>query len=63
MSRRQILAKELYLSKEPIRNFYIHLPFCQKKCHFCAFPVHAIGTNSSEHSFQLMNNYLKDLQK
>lgn len=26
-----------------IENFYIHIPFCVKKCFFCAFPVHAVG--------------------
>jgi coproporphyrinogen III oxidase-like Fe-S oxidoreductase len=34
---------QLYASNKMIENVYIHLPFCQKKCHFCAFPIHALG--------------------
>lgn len=26
-----------------VSNFYFHIPFCIKKCYFCAFPVHAVG--------------------
>ena len=39
-------VRDLYLSKINVSNVYIHLPFCLKKCHFCAFPIHAIGRNT-----------------
>ncbi|KAJ6793061.1 Uncharacterized protein M6B38_112580 [Iris pallida] len=26
---------------------YIHLPFCRKRCHYCDFPIIALGTSSS----------------
>lgn len=35
--------KDFYVTQKKIENVYIHMPFCQKKCHFCAFPVHALG--------------------
>lgn len=43
-----------------IHNVYIHLPFCLKKCHFCAFPIHAIGQKfiNTEHNKQLFDKYL-----
>ena len=56
-----LFPKQLYKSKEIIENVYIHLPFCQKKCHFCAFPVHAIGSVKTDHSKQMMDEYLKNL--
>lgn len=37
--------RDFYTTRKAIENVYIHLPFCQKKCHFCAFPIHAIGIN------------------
>ena len=43
-----LFIKEIYSTYKSVRNVYIHLPFCQKKCHFCAFPVHATGTLQSE---------------
>lgn len=26
---------------------YIHLPFCRKRCHYCDFPIVALGSSSS----------------
>ena len=26
-----------------INSIYIHIPFCLKKCNYCAFTIHAIG--------------------
>lgn len=31
-----------------VSNFYIHIPFCVKKCYFCAFPIHAAGAHTEE---------------
>ena len=44
-------VRDLYFSKRKVTNVYVHLPFCLKKCHFCAFPIHAIGhhTQNDEH--------------
>jgi len=41
--RNVLSVAQIYASNRMIENIYIHLPFCQKKCHFCAFPIHAIG--------------------
>lgn len=27
-----------------LRNVYLHFPFCNRKCSYCDFPVHALGT-------------------
>jgi coproporphyrinogen III oxidase-like Fe-S oxidoreductase len=42
---RVLKAWELYGTKIEVENVYVHLPFCQRKCHFCAFPVHALGSS------------------
>jgi coproporphyrinogen III oxidase-like Fe-S oxidoreductase len=44
----KLLVNKIYSTQQKFRNIYVHLPFCHKKCHFCAFPVHAIGHSQSE---------------
>jgi len=47
-----------------LRNIYIHIPFCIKKCLYCDFPIHALGTSSSlEHRQSLTDRYLTYLFK
>ena len=46
-----------------IRNVYLHLPFCLKKCRYCDFAVHAIGTGGGAHTEQLKDRYLKYLKR
>ncbi|KAL4468683.1 hypothetical protein ABPG74_005186 [Tetrahymena malaccensis] len=48
-----------------IENIYIHLPFCQKKCFYCSFPVHAIGKNKqdNEHFDNIQQTYLKNIKQ
>ncbi|XP_073013506.1 uncharacterized protein [Typha latifolia] len=31
----------------PPTSAYIHLPFCRKRCHYCDFPIVALGSSSS----------------
>ena len=43
-----------------IKNVYIHTPFCLKKCRYCDFAVHAIGTASpptTPHILDLTTKY------
>lgn len=37
----------LLLQKFPPTSAYIHLPFCRKRCHYCDFPIIALGSSSS----------------
>ncbi|KAL6541251.1 hypothetical protein OROHE_010959 [Orobanche hederae] len=37
----------LLLHKLPPKSAYIHLPFCRKRCHYCDFPIIALGSSSS----------------
>ncbi|XP_023515780.1 uncharacterized protein LOC111779841 [Cucurbita pepo subsp. pepo] len=32
----------------PPTSAYIHLPFCRKRCHYCDFPIVALGSSSSQ---------------
>ncbi len=50
---------QLYASNKMIENVYIHLPFCQKKCHFCAFPIHALGKKTERETLSKYISYLK----
>lgn len=31
-----------------IKNIYIHIPFCFKKCLYCDFAVHAVGKRQNK---------------
>nr|XP_010930027.1 uncharacterized protein LOC105051348 [Elaeis guineensis] len=31
----------------PPTSAYVHLPFCRKRCHYCDFPIIALGSSSS----------------
>jgi oxygen-independent coproporphyrinogen-3 oxidase len=48
----------MYKSHKQITNVYVHLPFCKNKCHFCAFPVHAVGSQPNQ---PLMEQYIHQL--
>ena len=46
-----------------IKSAYIHFPFCLKKCKYCDFAVHAIGTHQpTTHTATLMDTYLTNLR-
>ncbi|GKC08991.1 radical SAM superfamily protein [Tanacetum coccineum] len=34
---------------------YIHLPFCRKRCHYCDFPVLALGSSSPDDDPRVVN--------
>ncbi|CAM8919168.1 unnamed protein product [Rhodiola kirilowii] len=34
---------------------YVHLPFCRKRCHYCDFPIVALGSSSSTTTTTLYN--------
>ncbi|XP_052182832.1 uncharacterized protein LOC127795282 [Diospyros lotus] len=33
--------------KLPPTSAYVHLPFCRKRCHYCDFPIVALGSSST----------------
>ncbi|KAL0415776.1 UNVERIFIED_CONTAM: Heme chaperone HemW [Sesamum latifolium] len=37
----------LLLHKLSPTSAYVHLPFCRKRCHYCDFPIIALGSSSS----------------
>jgi len=38
-----------------LKNIYIHIPFCKKKCSFCDFSIYAVGNNCFKDSQQKKN--------
>ncbi|XP_057970416.1 uncharacterized protein LOC131159483 [Malania oleifera] len=32
----------------PPASAYVHLPFCRKRCHYCDFPIVALGSSSNQ---------------
>ncbi|KAH6799564.1 hypothetical protein C2S51_036048 [Perilla frutescens var. frutescens] len=39
----------LDLCKLPPASAYVHLPFCRKRCHYCDFPIIALGSSSDHY--------------
>lgn len=48
-----------------IRNIYLHIPFCVKKCSYCDFAIHALGNfkENFEHGSLLQDMYVSQLIK
>ncbi|RDX87739.1 hypothetical protein CR513_30756, partial [Mucuna pruriens] len=43
----------------PPSSAYIHLPFCRKRCHYCDFPIVALGSASTQtHHDPRVSNYI-----
>ncbi|KHN23263.1 hypothetical protein glysoja_040232 [Glycine soja] len=36
------------ITPPPASSAYIHLPFCRKRCHYCDFPIVALGSASTQ---------------
>jgi coproporphyrinogen III oxidase-like Fe-S oxidoreductase len=47
-TRKQQLEPTLAKPRQPPTSAYLHLPFCRKRCHYCDFPIVALGSTSSE---------------
>ncbi|KAJ3701699.1 hypothetical protein LUZ61_005404 [Rhynchospora tenuis] len=50
--------------KQPPTSAYIHLPFCRKRCHYCDFPIVALGSSSSQPGYDndpRISNYIQVL--
>ncbi|GLU12761.1 hypothetical protein SLE2022_294200 [Rubroshorea leprosula] len=44
----------------PPTSAYVHLPFCRKRCHYCDFPIVALGSTASQtEDDPRMSNYVE----
>ncbi|KAL3716768.1 hypothetical protein ACJRO7_008363 [Eucalyptus globulus] len=48
---------------EPPKSAYIHLPFCRKRCHYCDFPIVALGSLNQSEDDPRMVNYIQLLAR
>ncbi|KAG6384974.1 hypothetical protein SASPL_153797 [Salvia splendens] len=51
----------LELPKQPPASAYVHLPFCRKRCHYCDFPIIALGSSSSHDDDPRISSYVDTL--
>ncbi|XP_050223897.1 uncharacterized protein LOC126673705 [Mercurialis annua] len=47
----------------PPTSAYIHLPFCRKRCHYCDFPIVALGSSNPTDTDPRISNYIELLQQ
>ncbi|KAK4801495.1 hypothetical protein SAY86_021982 [Trapa natans] len=52
-------ASSLQFIMEPPKSAYIHLPFCRKRCHYCDFPVVALGSRVQPEEDPRIMNYVE----
>ncbi|KAL5543999.1 hypothetical protein UlMin_007783 [Ulmus minor] len=43
-----LLTTILLQHQLPSTSAYVHLPFCRKRCHYCDFPIVALGSSSNQ---------------
>ncbi|KAF8378163.1 hypothetical protein HHK36_029500 [Tetracentron sinense] len=41
-------SSPLLAYQSPPTSAYVHLPFCRKRCHYCDFPIVALGSSSHQ---------------
>lgn len=46
-ARRNASTNLTTLHQGPPTSAYVHLPFCRKRCHYCDFPIIALGSSSA----------------
>ncbi|XP_010545976.1 PREDICTED: uncharacterized protein LOC104818195 [Tarenaya hassleriana] len=56
--RRNASTNLTTLHQGPPTSAYVHLPFCRKRCHYCDFPIVALGSSTS--SISSSNAYEED---
>ncbi|CAL1389029.1 unnamed protein product [Linum trigynum] len=47
----------------PPASAYIHLPFCRKRCHYCDFPIVALGSANPTDADPRISNYVELLRQ
>ncbi|KAF8046797.1 hypothetical protein N665_3411s0003 [Sinapis alba] len=59
-ARRNASTNLTTLHQGPPTSAYVHLPFCRKRCHYCDFPILALGTSSASNTFHKERQEVED---
>ncbi|CAH8330648.1 unnamed protein product [Eruca vesicaria subsp. sativa] len=51
-ARRNASTNLTTLHQGPPTSAYVHLPFCRKRCHYCDFPILALGSSVSNAPYE-----------
>ncbi|GAB4860517.1 hypothetical protein Ancab_035677 [Ancistrocladus abbreviatus] len=58
--RRNAPTEAIPLYDLPPTSAYIHLPFCRKRCHYCDFPIVALGSSPNQsHDDPRITDYIE----